>query len=272
VSPDLSRRRFLVSAAAGAASLALTDVPPATAASPLPSLSEVLAGDAGSMTVVNYATYVTDRGRVDASRTEHQVYADALREHGRLAMGGPLLGDDGRPSGVLLVYEVASRQQAETLAQSDPFVQQGAIANYRLAEWNVRDANMALLAAALVPEDRRASSREARASGATPAAADAPIARLYVSYVKYASDSARVERVRAAHQSYAQAIKANGGLVMAGPFAGDSGALFIYRARSKDEARALVQKDPYHAERVVESYALSEWRLFGLNAGLIQGP
>jgi uncharacterized protein YciI len=210
------------------------------------------------MTFVNYATYVTDRGRVDASRSEHQVYADALREHDRLVMGGPLLGDDGRPSGVLLVYEVASKQQAETLVQSDPFVQQGAIANYRLAEWNVLDRNIELLAAALVPEDRRAAPKDAQA------------ARLYVSYVKYLADPARVERVRAAHQSYAQAMKANGGLIMAGPFADDSGAMFIYRARSKDEAMALIQKDPYHAEGVFESYALSEWRLFGLNAGLIQ--
>jgi uncharacterized protein YciI len=210
------------------------------------------------MTFVNYATYVTDRGRVDASRSEHQVYADALREHDRLVMGGPLLGDDGRPSGVVLVYEVASKQQAETLVQSDPFVQQGAIANYRLAEWNVLDRNVELLAAALISEDRRAAPKDAHA------------ARLYVSYVKYLADPARVERVRAAHQSYAQAIKANGGLVMAGPFADDSGAMFIYRARSKDEAMALIQKDPYHTEGVFESYALSEWRLFGLNAGLIQ--
>jgi uncharacterized protein YciI len=57
---------------------------------------------------------------------------------------------------------------------------------------------------------------------------------------------------------------------MAGPFADDSGAMFIYRARSQDEAMALVQKDSYHGERVFESYALSEWRLFGLNAGLIR--
>ncbi len=222
------------------------------------------------MTIVNYATYVTDRGRVNASRAEHQVYADALREHDRLVMGGPLLGDDGRPSGVLLVYQVASKQQAETLAHSDPFVQQGAIANYRLAEWNVLDRNIELLAAALVPEDGRASPKEPHASGTTPVAADAQVARLYVSYVKYVADSARVERVRAAHQSYAQAIKANGGLIMAGAFADDSGAMFIYRAHSKDEAMALAEKDPYHIEGAFESSALSEWRLFGLNAGLIQ--
>ena len=40
------------------------------------------------MKVVNYARYVQDRHRVDASRGEHQASADALREHDRLVMGG----------------------------------------------------------------------------------------------------------------------------------------------------------------------------------------
>lgn len=127
-----------------------------------------------------------------------------------------------------------------------------------------------MLAAALVPEERRAPPKEPRASGATPVASDAHVAQLYVSYVKYVSDSARVERVKSAHQSYARTIKANGALVMAGPFADDSGALCIYRAQSKDAAMALVLEDPYHAEGVLETYALSEWRMFGLNARLIQ--
>ena len=281
VSQDLSRRRFLVSAAAGVASLALADMSPAMAVSssskgaavqgsPLPTLSEVLAGNPGSMKVVNYATYVQDRHRVDASRAEHQAYADALREHDRLVIGGPLLDDDGRPRGVLLVYEVASKEEAEMLVQRDPFVLNGAIADYRLAEWTVLNSNVELLAAALVATDRRVLLKEPRASGATPVDSDAHAARTYVNYVKYVSDRSHVARVRPAHRSYARTIKANGKLIMAGSFADDSGALSIYRAQSKDEAMALVLEDPYHAEGVFETYALSEWRLFGLNAGLIQ--
>ena len=223
------------------------------------------------MTIVNYATYVQDRDRVDASRAEHQAYADALREHDRLVMGGPLLDDDGRPRGVLLVYEVASKREAETLVQRDPFVLNGAIAHYRLAEWTVLTSNVELLAAALVAADRRVPLKEPRASGATPVDLDAHAARTYVNYARCVSDLSRVGRVRPAHRSYARTIEANGKLIMAGPFADDSGALFIYRAQSKDEAMALVLADPYHAEGVFETYALSEWRLFGLNAGLIQG-
>ena len=222
-SQDPSLRRFLVSAAAGVASLALADMPSAMAApapsgnaavqgpaSSLPTLSEVLSGDPGPMKIVNYAMYVQDRDKVDASRAEHQAYADSLREHDRLVMGGPLLDDGGRPRGVLLVYDVASKQQAETLAQN-------------------------------------------------------------INYAKYVSDLSQVDRVRLAHQSYARTLKASGELIMAGPLADGSGALTIYRARSKDEAMALVLEDPYHAAGVFETYALSEWRLFGLNAGLIQG-
>lgn len=238
---------------------------------PLPTLSEVIAGRPGSMKVVNYATYVQDRRRVDASRAEHQAYADTLREHDRLVMGGPLLGDDGRPHGVLLVYEVASKEEAETLAQRDPFVLNSAIADYRLSEWTVRSSNVESLAAALVATDQRIALKEPRASGVVPLDSGVHPARTYVNYAKYVSDGARIERLGPAHQSYARTITANGELIMAGPFADDSGALFIYRAQSKDEALALVRKDPYHTEGVFETCALSEWRLFGLNASLIQG-
>jgi len=220
------------------------------------------------MTIVNYATYVQDRGRVDASRAEHQAYADALREHDRLVTGGPLLDDDGRPSGVLLVYDVASKQQAETLAQEDPFVLQGAIADYHLAEWNVLNSNVELLTAALVPADRRVPRKMPRAPGTTPPQPHEP--RTYVNYAKYVPDRSHLERVRLAHRSYARTIRADGKLIMAGPFADDSGALLIYRAQSKDEAMALILEDPYHAEGVFETCALSEWRMFGLNPGLIR--
>jgi uncharacterized protein YciI len=284
VSQDLSRRRFLVFAAAGAASIALVDMQSTVAAplgsedatvqgpaSVLPTFSEVLSGNPGSMTIVNYAAYVKDRNKVDASRAEHQIYADALREHQRLVTGGPLLDDDGRTSGVLLVYEVASQQQAETLAQSDPFFLKGAIADYRLAEWNVLSSNVELLTAALVPEDQRAQRKEPRASDATPAQSNPRAERTYVNYAKFVSDRSHVERMTPAHRIYARTLKASGKLIMGGPFADNSGAMFIYRAQSKDEATAMVLEDPYHTEGVFETYALSEWRMFGLNAGLIRG-
>lgn len=256
---ELSRRDFLISSAAGAASIGLGGLPPAGAVPPLPTLSEVFAGSPGTLTFANRASYVTDRSKVDVSRAEHQAYADSIREHDRLVMGGPLLGDDGRPRGLLLVYQVTSKQQAESLAQSDPFVQQGAIAGYSLDQWNVRERNVGLLAAALVPEERRA-----------PGAADAHAARLYVNDVKYVADTARVARAKAAHQRYVQAIEASGGLVMAGPFADGLGAMFVYRAHSKDEAMALLHKDPYQTEGAYEVTAVSEWRLFGLNAKLMR--
>ena len=260
---DLSRRRLLVSTAA---TLALAGVRSAIAASApaLPALSEVFAGEPGPMKVVNYALYVPDRDKVDSSRAEHQAYADALREHDRLVMGGPLLDDDGRPRGVLLVYDVVSKQQAETLAQGDPFVLQGAIADYRLAEWVVTDSNVELLSAALVTPDQRAP-REAPHSSP-----DAHHVRTYVNYARYVSDRSHVERARPAHESCARTLEARGQLIVGGPFADGSGALIVYRARSKAEAAALVREDPYHVEGVFETTALSEWRLFGLNAGLIQ--
>ncbi len=269
MSQRLSRRRLLASAAAG---LVLAFVRPAMAASAssLPPLSDVLAGDPGSMNVVNYALYVHDRDKVNASRAAHQAYADALREHDRLVMGGPLVDDEGRPRGVLLVYDVASKRQAETLAQGDPFALNGAIADYRLDEWRVVDSNADLLAAALVPEEGRAAPPARPVSGPKPADRDAPPARTYVDYVTFVSDRAHVERVQPAHQAYSRTLEAKGKLIVAGPFAGGTGALVVYRAQSKDEATALALGDPYHAEGVVETHELSQWRLFGLNARLIR--
>lgn len=146
------------------------------------------------MKIVNYATYVQDKDRVNASRAEHVAYADALRKHDRLVMGGPLLDDAGHARGVLLIYQVASKQEAETLVQSDPFVRQGAIADYRLAEWAVlsRNVDVESLATKLVTADRHAPSRESRASGAAPFGPEARSTRLYVNYAKYVSDHSRI--------------------------------------------------------------------------------
>ncbi|MFM0632154.1 YciI family protein [Paraburkholderia xenovorans] len=274
------RRRFLVCAAAGVASLALADMVSAMEASlptpdiarrrsPLSGLSDVLSGTQGSMKVVNYATYVQDGGRVGAARAEHQIYADALREHDRLAIGGPLVDDNGQSRGVLLVYEVASKQQAETLVRRDPFVVHGAIVDYRLDEWTVLNCNVELLTASLVAAENRVALKESHARAAAVDSGICP-ARTYVNYTRYVADRSRVERATPAHRSYARTLKANGTLIIAGPFADDSGALLIYRARSKQDATALVLGDPYHAAGVVETYELWEWREFGLNVGLLQ--
>jgi uncharacterized protein YciI len=278
-----SRRRFLIGATAGLASLTLSDLAVSRAAplasggageqgraSALPTLSDVFSGNPGSMTVVNYARYVPNRARVDASRAEHQVYADALRTHNRLVMGGPLLGDDGRPSGVLLIYQVASKQQAERLVQSDPFVQQGAVEHYRLDEWSITDKNVDALTAALVPEDQRAGTRKPPAPGATLAESDALPMRTYVHYTRFVSDHSKIELARAAHRAYVRGIQASGKLIIGGAFADDSGGLFIYRARSKEEAMKLLVNDPYYTEGVFGMSVPSEWRMFGLNAELIQ--
>ncbi|MEW9585764.1 acetyl-CoA C-acyltransferase [Paraburkholderia sp. DGU8] len=160
------------------------------------------------MKVVNYATYVQDGGRVDAARAEHQNYADALREHDRLAIGGPLIGENGQSRGVLLVYEVASKQQAETLVKSDPFVLHDAIADYRLDEWTVLDCNVELLTASLVAAEKRVAPKESHAACAAAVDPDICPARTYVNYTRYVAGRSRVARVTQAHRSYARALLA----------------------------------------------------------------
>jgi hypothetical protein len=99
----------------------------------------------------------------------------------------------------------------------------------------VLDNNIELLAAALVSEERRVPHKVAPASGAASVEPDALALRTCVNYAKYVADRSRVERIMRAHRSHERKISANGKLIMTGPFADGSGALFIYRAQSKAE-------------------------------------
>jgi len=72
----------------------------------------------------------------------------------------------------------------------------------------------------------------------------------YVSYVTYTTDKAKVAAHRPAHREYLSELLERGNLVACGPFADDSGALFIYDADSAESAATLVAKDPFAASGV----------------------
>jgi uncharacterized protein YciI len=66
-------------------------------------------------------------------------------------------------------------------------------------------------------------------------------------------------RVRARHREYLDELKTNGKLVAAGPWGHDHGALIVYQAQDVDEARKLLDDDPYATEGVLASAELHEW-------------
>lgn len=76
-------------------------------------------------------------------RPVHRQYLAGLRERGQLAVSGPFTDD----SGALIVYEAASREEAEGLLQGDPFFKNGIFLKYQLRPWNPVIANPELLPA-----------------------------------------------------------------------------------------------------------------------------
>ena len=58
-----------------------------------------------------------------ATRPQHIAYLQTYIQ--KLIQAGPLLDDDGRPCGSMLIVDVAERAQAEGFAESDPYFKAG---------------------------------------------------------------------------------------------------------------------------------------------------
>ena len=76
--------------------------------------------------------YSSDKAKIQSIRPTHRQYLATLRERGQLAISGPFTDD----SGALIVYEAASREEAEALLKADPFAQNGIFLSYVLRPWN----------------------------------------------------------------------------------------------------------------------------------------
>jgi uncharacterized protein YciI len=60
-----------------------------------------------------------------------------LAEAGRVRHAGPLLGEDGAPTGSLIVFEARDLAAARALAASDPYVVEGIFERWELFETRV---------------------------------------------------------------------------------------------------------------------------------------
>ncbi|HSS49037.1 MAG TPA: YciI family protein [Thermoanaerobaculia bacterium] len=206
------------------------------------------------MKFINFVKY-RDLAKIASARPAHFAYADGLRGQGKLAIGGPLMDDQGRRIGLLFVYEAASRDEALAFAQEDPFTLANALSGYEISEWRLRGANLDLLIAA---------NRAAHQSGG-----ENTQSRLFVNYAKYAADKSRLATVRPAHWEYDRTLRNAGKLALAGPLANDEGGLFVYNARSREEAMSCLKQDPFAREGVFADCELLEWLVEGLNPDLL---
>jgi uncharacterized protein YciI len=87
--------------------------------------------------------YSQDKAKIAETRPVHRQYLASLKQAGQLAASGPFTDD----SGALIIYEAASREEAEKLLQGDPFHRNGIFLNYQLRPWNPVIANRDLFPA-----------------------------------------------------------------------------------------------------------------------------
>jgi uncharacterized protein YciI len=89
----------------------------------------------------NYAKYGADKSRLATVRPAHWEYDRELKSAGTLALAGPFANDEGG----LFVYNAASREEAVSYLERDPFAVKGVIARYELLEWLIEGVNPDLL-------------------------------------------------------------------------------------------------------------------------------
>jgi uncharacterized protein YciI len=58
-------------------------------------------------------------------RPRHLAHLEALARVGRISYAGPLLDEDGRPRGSLVVLEAADYADAKRIGESDPYLVDG---------------------------------------------------------------------------------------------------------------------------------------------------
>ena len=87
--------------------------------------------------------YLQDKAKIAEMRPVHRQYLASLKQKGQLAASGPFTDD----SGALIVYEAATKEEAETFLKADPFNQAGIFVKYVIRPWNTVIANRELFPA-----------------------------------------------------------------------------------------------------------------------------
>jgi len=91
----------------------------------------------------------------------------------------------------------------------------------------------------------------------------------FVNFISYVPNNAKIEAVRPLHRAYAEGLRNQGKIVMAGPFRDGAGALIGYEAETQQEAEALAANDPFCMERVWTRHEIHPWDILSVNHALL---
>lgn len=80
----------------------------------------------------------------------------------------------------------------------------------------------------------------------------------FAAFIRYGNPD-KIAEVRPTHRQYLASLKEAGKLWASGPFTDDSGALIIYEVDSEEEARRLIEGDPFYAAGVFQDVQLKPW-------------
>jgi uncharacterized protein YciI len=93
------------------------------------------------MKFINYVIYTDDKEKLATHAPDHQSYMKSLLDAGKLSLGGPF--SDG--SGGLIIYEVATKEDAEALRDQDPFAISGVFVRSEIKPWLLLAINPGLV-------------------------------------------------------------------------------------------------------------------------------
>ncbi|MBE7184465.1 MAG: hypothetical protein INR68_08680 [Methylobacterium mesophilicum] len=71
-----------------------------------------------------------------AARPDHVAFLDRLNAEGTLAFAGPFLGEDGKPTGSLVVIKADSVEAAKAVMAEDPYAKAGLFETVEASAWN----------------------------------------------------------------------------------------------------------------------------------------
>lgn len=70
------------------------------------------------------------------NRPDHVVFLNKLNAEGTLKFAGPFLGEDGKPTGSLVVIEATDKNHAAEIGAKDPFAKAGLFETVEIKAWN----------------------------------------------------------------------------------------------------------------------------------------
>lgn len=70
------------------------------------------------------------------TRADHLAYLTTLNEKGILKIAGPMLGDDDKPCGSLIIVDVADLSAAQEIASNDPYQAAGLFQEVEIKPYN----------------------------------------------------------------------------------------------------------------------------------------